>query len=81
MWTLAIQGLGLGSGLKIGYPIFLHPESPQGAPLGVATVTDSLIASTFFVTDTAGDIICPQVYQYLPKPAFSFIDFSFVQFH
>ena len=31
------------------YPVLSHPESPQGAPLGLAAVTDSLMATTSFV--------------------------------
>ena len=38
--TLTIQGQ---------YPAFLHPESRQGAPLGVAAKADGLMATTSFV--------------------------------
>ena len=31
------------------YPVFLHPESPQGAQLGAATVADGLMVPTSFV--------------------------------
>ena len=31
------------------YPIFLHPESPQGAQLGVAAVADGLMAGISLV--------------------------------
>ena len=38
--TLTIQGQ---------YPVFLHPESPEGAQLGVAAVADDLMATASFV--------------------------------
>ena len=41
-------------------PAFLHPESPQGAQFGVATVVDGLMAATSFVTDRAGASFSPQ---------------------
>ena len=38
---------------------FLHPESPQGAALGVASVADGLMAITSCVTVKAGYILSP----------------------
>ena len=31
-------------------PVFLHPESPQGAPLGVASEADGLVAGSLFLS-------------------------------
>ena len=30
------------------YPVLSHPQSPQGAPLGVAAVTDGLMVGILF---------------------------------
>ena len=31
------------------FPVFLHPESPQGAQLGTAAVAEGLVAATSYV--------------------------------
>ena len=37
------------------HPAFLHPESPQGAPLGEAAAADGLLSVTPWFIDMAGD--------------------------
>ena len=43
------------------YPAFSHPESPQGAPLGATAVGEGLMVQPPLFTDTAGDILHPQL--------------------
>ena len=46
------------------YPVFLHPESPQGTHGAVATVVDGLMAATVtqqYFTEMTGNILGPHI--------------------